>query len=95
MNKKKNFNIIKKDDNDFLNNKETNEFFTKPAEEVKTIAAQVYLVEGKAFVRLMGWGVFLEASLEKAKEIAGRKINIKYTGDLSKEKFDIKIISFD
>lgn len=66
-----------------------------PKQETRTTTqATVSVIEGKAFVRVNGWGFFLDASLEKTKELQGQKVEISYIGTIGKNTFTADKIQY-
>lgn len=63
--------------------------------KIQKVRTLVYEVENKPFVRLFGYGIFLEVTPEKANEIINREVEIKYTGLIAPGVFEATIVSVD
>ena len=62
---------------------------------IKTIKTKMTLVEGKPFVRLSGWGIFLETTSKKENAGLTGDVIIRYEGEITPQKLDCKIISWE
>lgn len=83
-------------DKELVNEEETPQYtFIPKTIETKTIKTRMTRVEGKPFVRLFGWGIFLEEASKKQNAGVSGDVIIKYQGEITPQKLNGKIISWE